>query len=108
MRQVIKILSWFLLSKLLSASTTTQSNQFCSAGGQFDEPAGIIYSPAYPKPYPINTNEDCQYMIVAKEGYVVSIKFDYFLTDTDILCRYACDYVALYDGKDTRGYPIKK
>ncbi|KAJ8019624.1 Tolloid-like protein 2 [Holothuria leucospilota] len=57
------------------------------------EDGSIITSPNYPNNY--GNNEDCEYLITAGQGYVISLTFDTFDIEDGSTCQY--DALEIYD-----------
>nr|AAB94049.1 procollagen C-proteinase enhancer protein [Takifugu rubripes] len=67
--------------------------QFC--GGKITKSQGELKTPNWPeKKYPPGTS--CSWLITMEPGMVIQVKFDKFLLEGDIYCRY--DYVAFFNG----------
>ncbi|XP_064419185.1 deleted in malignant brain tumors 1 protein-like [Latimeria chalumnae] len=65
-----------------------------SCGEYLSHPAGSLYSPNYPSPYPNNAR--CTWQIKVPTNRRVVLKFLEFRLETSNNCVY--DYVAIYDG----------
>ncbi|TWW74968.1 Procollagen C-endopeptidase enhancer 2 [Takifugu flavidus] len=67
--------------------------QFC--GGKITKSQGELKTPNWPEnKYPPGTS--CSWLITMEPGMVIQVKFDKFLLEADIYCRY--DYVAFFNG----------
>ncbi|XP_038652379.1 cubilin [Scyliorhinus canicula] len=80
--------------------TWTSSPNGC--GGTLFGSSGSFYSPNYPATYSNNT--DCEWIIVAPIGHLITINFIFFNIDDPGDC--IKNYLRLYDGPDFNSPPI--
>ncbi|XP_072431088.1 cubilin [Chiloscyllium punctatum] len=80
--------------------TWTSSPNDC--GGTLFGSSGSFYSPNYPATYSNNT--DCEWIVVAPIGHVLTINFTSLNIDDPGDCMK--NYLMLYDGPDTNSPPI--
>ncbi|XP_060075561.1 cubilin-like [Ylistrum balloti] len=63
-------------------------------GGEMTSPTGSFTSPNFPGQYP--HSRVCTWLITVQQGRRVSLTFDNFNLEGDLVCRF--DYVAVYNG----------
>ncbi|CAG5125192.1 unnamed protein product, partial [Candidula unifasciata] len=65
-----------------------------TCGGEISKNEGLLVSPNYPRKYP--NDQTCVWKITVEDGFIISVRFDYFL-----VCGYfPFDYLEFRNGLD--------